>query len=270
VAIPLKHSARVSKFAGEHNSLEKHSSWYREFAPSSSWAADAIGCTWEGKAGWTRSLRLLPDACADLVWDGERLMAIGPSASASCGQLRAGDYRVGVRLRCGGGAALIGVDGRAMRGKTAYLRDLWGSLGKHTERRLHSAESRSEQRRVLEESIAWRIDDGSGLDRLTLEAARRIRSSARSIERVAIDFDLNPRELRRRFAREIGLGPKTLQRIGRFDRLIARIPDLLAGRIEMATLALELGYADQAHMCRECLAFSGSSPAALAEHYRRS
>jgi len=157
-----------------------------------------------------------------------------------------------------------------MTGETVHLRDLWGSLAKHAERKLNAAESHSEQRRILEELIASRIDDGSRLDQLTLEAASRIASSSHSVERIAVDLGLNPRELRRRFVREIGLGPKTLQRIGRFDGLIGRISDLLAGKVTMVMLALELGYADQAHMCRESRALSGSSPMALVERYRRS
>ena len=267
MAIPLKQIARARKF--EREASQSHRSWYREFVASDESLARFVVCTWEGKAGWTRCLRLLPDACLDIVWNGERLLAVGPSACASFGQVSQGDYRVGLRLRCGSAGTILGVPGHALRGKTLCLRDAWGLFAKHAEQELSASKSRAEQRQLLEELIACRLDDGARPDELTLEAARRITSCADAIERAGAELDLSARELRRRFAAEVGLGPKMFQRIQRFDGFIRRIPDLLSGRTTMATLAMELDYADQAHLSRECRAFSGSPPTVLVECYRQ-
>ena len=51
------------------------------------------------------------------------------------------------------------------------------------------------------------------------------------------------------------------QRILRFQRFVSRID---RDRADLATLAAETGYADQAHLTRECLTLSGLTPAALA------
>jgi transcriptional regulator GlxA family with amidase domain len=72
--------------------------------------------------------------------------------------------------------------------------------------------------------------------------------------------NLGARQLRRRFADAVGYGPKTLQRILRFQRFLA----LARGSDhDLARLALEAGYADQAHLTRECTRLAGLAPAAL-------
>jgi methylphosphotriester-DNA--protein-cysteine methyltransferase len=72
---------------------------------------------------------------------------------------------------------------------------------------------------------------------------------------------LGERQLRRRFERAVGYGPATLVRIHRFQGFLAlaeRQPGAKLGR-----LAAEAGYADQAHLSRECRRLSGLSPAGL-------
>jgi AraC-like DNA-binding protein len=72
---------------------------------------------------------------------------------------------------------------------------------------------------------------------------------------------LGERQLRRRFERAVGYGPATLVRIQRFQHFLA-----LAERqpgAPLSRLAAEAGYADQAHLTRECGRLSGLSPGAL-------
>jgi hypothetical protein len=66
-----------------------------------------------------------------------------------------------------------------------------------------------------------------------------------------------------------GIGPKRLHRVLRFRRFVGHLGQLADGRRGLAELAAELGYADQAHLGRECLQLAGASPAALVELYRR-
>ena len=68
------------------------------------------------------------------------------------------------------------------------------------------------------------------------------------------------RHLARRFRDEVGLPPKTIARIMRFDRAV-----FLLGRedAELADVAFECGYYDQAHLNREFREFAGTSPGAF-------
>ncbi|MFS4516626.1 helix-turn-helix domain-containing protein, partial [Delftia tsuruhatensis] len=68
------------------------------------------------------------------------------------------------------------------------------------------------------------------------------------------------RSLRRLCHAQFGYGPKTLERVLRFQRLLALArSDRQAG---LAALAAEAGYADQAHLSREVRALCGITPRA--------
>jgi AraC-like DNA-binding protein len=66
----------------------------------------------------------------------------------------------------------------------------------------------------------------------------------------------------------VGYGPATLRRVLRFRRFVswadagrgAKDP---AGGEDLAGVAFALGYADQAHLTRECVRLAGVTPAAL-------
>jgi AraC-like DNA-binding protein len=75
------------------------------------------------------------------------------------------------------------------------------------------------------------------------------------------------RQLRRRCHAVVGYGPKTLQRVLRFRRFVARLdagPPNGQDIHDLAALAALAGYADQAHLTRECRALAGLTPGALA------
>jgi methylphosphotriester-DNA--protein-cysteine methyltransferase len=100
-------------------------------------------------------------------------------------------------------------------------------------------------------------------DREVARAATLLRDSSARAEDVAGDVGLSMRQLRRRCHAAAGYGPKTLQRVLRFQRFV-RMLDAAAGPTDLASAAATAGYADQAHLTRECAAFSGLTPAALA------
>jgi transcriptional regulator GlxA family with amidase domain len=78
---------------------------------------------------------------------------------------------------------------------------------------------------------------------------------------LARDLGLSERQLHRRCTAAVGYGPKTLDRVMRFRRFLA-----LAARqpqIGLADLAAAAGYADQAHLTRECGRLGGVAPSLL-------
>ena len=96
-------------------------------------------------------------------------------------------------------------------------------------------------------------------------AARLLRDPAARAEDVAAEVGLSLRQLRRRCQAVVGYGPKTLQRVLRFRGFVSRV-DARPPILDLAALAAEAGYADQAHLTRECGRLSGLTPAALARH----
>ncbi|MGH2687373.1 MAG: DUF6597 domain-containing transcriptional factor, partial [Actinomycetota bacterium] len=89
-------------------------------------------------------------------------------------------------------------------------------------------------------------------------AARRVADPWARVEALGDDLGIGERHLRRRFAAAVGYPPKTLQRILRFQRFLTLARAAAGGPRPvdrpggLAGLAAAAGYADQAHLTREC------------------
>jgi AraC-like DNA-binding protein len=77
---------------------------------------------------------------------------------------------------------------------------------------------------------------------------------------VAAVLEISQRQLRRRCEAAIGYPPKVLQRIVRFQRILAHARAHEQAQPNLALLAAEHGYADQAHLTREFQRLAGRSP----------
>ena len=81
------------------------------------------------------------------------------------------------------------------------------------------------------------------------------------MDEVARQCGISPRQSRRTFLEQTGLGPKFLARVLRFRHAVAQASR--AGG-DFAGLALDCGYYDQAHLIRDFREFAGRTPAAYA------
>ncbi|MGH8882996.1 MAG: helix-turn-helix domain-containing protein, partial [Stackebrandtia sp.] len=81
-----------------------------------------------------------------------------------------------------------------------------------------------------------------------------------SIAVLAKRLGVTGRHLGRRFDEQVGLTPKTVARILRYERAVAL---LRSGSGSVAQVAAVTGYSDQAHLTREVRGFAGVPPRAL-------
>ena len=95
-----------------------------------------------------------------------------------------------------------------------------------------------------------------------VHCVERIRSShgAVPMATLAADTRLSARSLQRLFADEVGIAPKLLARIVRFQRVFSAVRDEPAS---FSRVALECGYYDQPHLIRDFREFAGDAPAQL-------
>jgi transcriptional regulator GlxA family with amidase domain len=93
-----------------------------------------------------------------------------------------------------------------------------------------------------------------------LVAAAALRVGDGDIGGLARELSISERQLRRRFHAASGYGPVTLARVLRFRRFVEAVD---AGRDDLAALAFEAGYADQAHLTRETKRLAGLLPRAF-------
>jgi AraC-like DNA-binding protein len=233
---------------------------YRELPPPSP-SAPHVACLWirdpELRA---RVHRVMPDACADVVWvQGERLVVAGPATGPALSAVPAGAAAVGVRFRVGAAGGALGVPARELLDLRVGLEELWGAAGAELAERLDAAPDRRAALGLLTAAVAARLPERGELDRIVRAAAVRVARPGVAVETLGSVVGLGERQLRRRFDDAVGYGPKTLQRVLRFQRFLA-----LAERDDdLAALAFAAGYADQAHLTRECRRLAGLPPAAL-------
>ncbi len=234
---------------------------YRETTPAAA-VASVVESAWTGRVGSSRPLRVFPDGCVDLVWDGRALAAVTSVRGVLRHDLPAVDWTVGLRLRCGVGGAVLGLPMTDLTASATPLRELWAARARRAESRLAECATPAEARSVLEALVAERLRDVEP-DRLPIEAARALRAPGARTDRVAAALGVSERGLRRHVRHEVGVGPKELQRVLRFHRFLKRIEGVAREHASLAGVAADVGYADQSHLGRECRRLSGASPGAL-------
>lgn len=79
---------------------------------------------------------------------------------------------------------------------------------------------------------------------------------------LARSMRMSPRSLRRRFAADLGVGPKTWLKLHRLDAVLREL-NQSASRRSLADVASAHGYADQAHFSRELAILTGDTPGSL-------
>lgn len=220
---------------------------YRELAPPPALRA-LVACLWVQVEDAARQVRVIPDACTDVVWRrGHGAWIAGPDTTAKLVSVAAGDVLVGVRFRPGAGGGALGVPLHELRNLSVEAAEVDRAFA------LDGALAPAEVLARFVSAAARREADP-----LVDEAARRL--DGRSVRQVSVELFVSERQLRRRFHAAIGYGPKTFARVVRFRRFVTALD---AGHTDLARLAVDAGYADQAHLTRETTRLAGLPPLAL-------
>jgi AraC-like DNA-binding protein len=213
-----------------------------------------------GQAGQAGQAGLvLPDACSDLIWEqGVGCYIAGPDTRPARTMTRAGAVIVGIRFLPSAGGQVLKTPLSEIMNQRVPLADLLPSAAKQLPATLDPAQAAG---RVLDITGAL-VADGDP-DRAMARAAALLHNPAVRTEAVAAEVGLSERQFRRRCQATAGYGPKTLQRVLRFQRFV-RLLDAAPTPPDLAAVAARAGYADQPHLTRECSDLSGLTPANLA------
>ncbi|MEH3140029.1 MAG: helix-turn-helix domain-containing protein [Mycobacterium kyogaense] len=114
---------------------------------------------------------------------------------------------------------------------------------------------------LVDAMLLRRLDDAPAIDPGVAWSLGRIAASGgrTAIGPLAEELGWSHRRLITRYRDAIGLPPKTVARIVRFERAL----ELLRAGTELSAIAVDCGYFDQAHLCRDVRELSGLTPAAL-------
>jgi AraC-like DNA-binding protein len=219
---------------------------------------------------------ILPDGCIELILnlgdhfnehrlDGHqvsqpRFFLFGqltrPLFIAPTGQVKI----IGIRFHPGGAFPLLRVPMSELTDTLVELDSLDHHLGRELRSQLSPDFSLRRNIEKVEKCLIARFEraDQSWLPQLANSIV--ISEGRQSMDQLALDAGVSGRQLQRRFLREVGIGPKMLSRILRFQAVFRAIQSGSAG---WAEVAVECGYYDQAHLIRDCQEFAGKTPALL-------
>jgi AraC-like DNA-binding protein len=219
--------------------------------------ASRFVCTWVDPPREQRH-GVLPDACIDLVWDGAEVFVAGPDTRPV--PITGASTFVGIRFRPGSAPGFLGVPASELVDRRVPLVELWGRSADVLAECL--ADEPATAARVLEETLLERqalaVPIDPLVEQLLCELGRH-RPRPTTVRSLAGRFGVDERTLRRRSLSALGYGPKTLDRILRFRRVLR----LFRSRVALAEAAWRAGYVDQAHLSHECRRLSGATPSEL-------
>jgi AraC-like DNA-binding protein len=233
-------------------------SYYREIRPSPS-LAPCIECFWTGEVLNEFTARVLPDGCADILFIARKnelidMQVVGVMTRPQEVPLSAGTFLLGVRFQPGMAGACLGCDLPSLNDRTVPLRSIVGSAAT----RFARCFSRNSPVEAKTSAIENGLTSLPPLNNIQLAIGQLVGSQGElSLPDFAALAGVGPRQLRRLCLRHSGLAPKHLARILRFRHAAARLRN---GESNMAELALNCGYCDQAHMIREFRNLAGIRP----------
>lgn len=197
-----------------------------------------------------------PDATVDLEWIGGRFRIAGPDRDPKTENLASNDVVVGFRFHPAAAAAWLGVPLVDLVGQRIPLDDLWARRARRLASRVRVRDGVEGLEAAVAAEMPPREPDPP------MEAAYRLvrrgpPPGAPLVPWLMRALEMSERTLRRRFDESFGYGPKTLDRILRYQRFL-RLASSPSG--STAIQAVEAGYADQAHLIRESRRLTGRTP----------
>jgi AraC-like DNA-binding protein len=244
--------------------------WYEPVDPPTE-LARVLACAWTAEP--TGEHRLTPDACCDLLRiEGGRFVLCGPERTSWTFELPPGSTAVGVRFRPGLVRTVFGLDVATIRDRRVPLEDVVGDeLAARADAAVAAARSADARRDALVAVVRelatrdGRIVEPEPEAELILRAIAAAPSANQA--ELSATLGVSVRTLHRVSCRHFGYGTATLARILRFQRFCSVVSTATAPQ-SLAAFAASAGYADQAHLSRDCRAITSlTTQAFLAEYF---
>jgi AraC-like DNA-binding protein len=159
-----------------------------------------------------------------------------------------------------GARRCLGVPMDELTNRVIALEDVFGRAAPLLVERLHDARGWPERFALLDAALLRRLAIGpEPASEVAWSLQRLVAAEGRlAIGALAAEVGWSRRHLAARWRRDVGLAPKAVARILRFERAVRLLSRDDGGRL--AEIAFDCGYADQSHLNREFRALAGSTP----------
>lgn len=230
---------------------------------------------WSLPAGQRSEQRVLQYPVCLLVVSHEYDLLVGPSTGLSTQVLEGSGWALGTMLQPAAGTLVWGASVDGLTDRTVPLAEAPGVDGAALVRRIraavgHDPEDREGQQgavAAVEEALQrlLPVDEEGELVNAIVEYVEGD-SGVQRVGQVCEKFAIGERSLQRLTARRIGLTPKWLIQRRRLHEAAERLTD--PDRPDLARVAADLGYADQAHFGRDFRTVTGLTPGEYAAEPR--
>ncbi len=254
---------------------------YTEFPPSPP-LRRYVESYWHMQSGpqYSRSAadKIMPDGCIELIFNvadafkrfhangtieiQPQILVAGQMMSyaliAPMGQVKLW----GIRFRPGGALAFLHVPLYELTDQILAGTAILGAWAGKLQERLDLAHGRRAGIKLIEAALLQRLHERWQCDPLIEEAVRRILATEgrAQVEGLFADLGLGGRQIERKFQMMVGLRPKMLARIIRFQKVFrstSHKPD------SWSAVAVACGYYDQAHLIHDFQQFAGQNPSSF-------
>ncbi|MEV4753862.1 helix-turn-helix domain-containing protein [Micromonospora sp. NPDC049559] len=211
--------------------------------------------------------RRIPNGAVELVCQvGSTPQVIGPLTEPLVEVLQPGTTIVGLRFVPGAFPVVAGQPASEVAGVALNAEQLWGRSAATLGEVVGTAASPHEALAAMQLHVRERAGASQPPDPLVSKVVHGL-MPWRTVDVTSLRASLHISEtqLRRRCHAAVGLAPKALHRLLRFQGFLALVQQAIArGRAAtddgLGLLALRAGYADQPHLTRECVRLTGVSP----------
>lgn len=266
---------------------------YREFKPNPQ-LARFVECFWTlesdeseqvqtNASGVVQPERILPDGCVELILnfgaqfreqreDGRQepqplLFLVGQMTRPMLISPNGRVELIGIRFHPGGTLPFLRIDLQELTDRVVELAALSRDLERSLVSRMDEARSLpSPALRIatLEKLLVGLLRGSQHESWLAGLVGKIVSQSGQvTVDELAQDAGVSSRQLERRFLSEVGIGPKLLCRILRFQQVFRAVERNDSG---WASVATDCGYYDQAHLIRDFQQFARQTPAVLFAH----
>jgi AraC-like DNA-binding protein len=247
--------------------LEPRGQTYRERPPAAELRRH-LTCAWVQRVApgnGPYEHHTIPNASVELFCElGSVPQVTGPQSGPLVQFNPPGSVVVGVRFRPGAASSVLGLPASELLDLSVGLGELWGEAADRLGEELSASTSPGDAAALLERAVLERTRAGGGPDPLVTGAVELLLPGRTTeVASLASSLYISERQLRRRCLAEVGLGPKVVHRILRFQGFLALAHARGLGAADVAELAADAGYADQPHLTRESMRLSGKPPRAL-------
>lgn len=234
---------------------------------------------WSLPPGATSVQRVLQYPVCQLVIGHDSAVLVGPQRGLSTRELRGAGWAVGAMMQPAAGAALAG---RPMTALTDRIEDLSGPAGPAGQpagdlldvgliEAVRATMSPGPEDPARQQAACGLVAAALGVLPPVDEEGRLVNAVVEYVEgdptvlrvgQICERFALTERTLQRLTARRVGLSPKWLIRRRRLQDAAGRLR--AGGPVDLAQIAAELGYTDQAHFTHDFRSVTGTTPGAVA------